>query len=90
MTVAVIITKPKQFQVFNRKNNDMAGLLKTMENEEGSSRETDSLEGIPSELLDGIDVYKSPNPTQLGGELGGIVNLKTRYSCRMFRYASRS
>ncbi|MBM0103712.1 TonB-dependent receptor [Steroidobacter sp. S1-65] len=45
---------------------------------EGNFRETDSLEGIPSELLGGIDVYKSPNAAQLEGGLGGIVNLKTR------------
>lgn len=45
---------------------------------EGNVRETDSLEGIPSELLGGVDVYKSPNASQLEGGLGGIVNLKTR------------
>jgi iron complex outermembrane receptor protein len=45
---------------------------------EGNYRETDSLEGIPSELLGGVDVYKSPNASQLEGGLGGIVNLKTR------------
>ncbi|MBL8270158.1 TonB-dependent receptor [Steroidobacter sp.] len=45
---------------------------------EGNFRETDSLEGIPSELLGGVDVYKSPNAAQLEGGLGGIVNLKTR------------
>jgi iron complex outermembrane receptor protein len=45
---------------------------------EGNFRETDSLEGIPSELLGGVDVYKSPNASQLEGGLGGIVNLKTR------------
>ena len=31
---------------------------------EGNFRETDSLEGIPSELLGGVDVYKSPNAAQ--------------------------
>lgn len=45
---------------------------------EGNTRETDSLEGIPSELLGGVDVYKSPTAAQLEGGLGGIVNLKTR------------
>jgi iron complex outermembrane recepter protein len=45
---------------------------------EGNFRETDSLEGIPSELLGGVDVFKSPNAAQLEGGLGGIVNLKTR------------
>src|SRR5688572_19636405 len=45
---------------------------------EGNERQTDSLEGIPSELLGGVDVYKSPTASQLEGGLGGIVNLKTR------------
>jgi iron complex outermembrane recepter protein len=45
---------------------------------EGNDANVDSLEGIPSELLGGIDVYKSPNPSQSEGGLGGIVNLKTR------------
>ena len=45
---------------------------------EGNVRETDSLEGIPSELLGGIDVYKSPNASQSESGLGGIINLKTR------------
>jgi iron complex outermembrane receptor protein len=45
---------------------------------EGNERETDSLEGIPSELLGGIDVYKSPNASQSESGLGGIINLKTR------------
>ena len=45
---------------------------------EGNFRNTDSLEGIPSELISGIDVYKSPTAAQVEGGLGGIVNLKTR------------
>jgi iron complex outermembrane receptor protein len=45
---------------------------------EGNTREADSLEGIPSELLGGIDVYKSPNASQSESGLGGIINLKTR------------
>lgn len=45
---------------------------------EGQERNTDSLEGVPSELLGGVDVYKSPNPRLLEGGLGGIINLKTR------------
>jgi iron complex outermembrane receptor protein len=45
---------------------------------EGNFRETDSLEGLPSELLGGVDVYKSPTVAQIEGGLGGIVNLKTR------------
>src|SRR4026208_1694220 len=45
---------------------------------EGAVRKADSLEGIPSELLGGIDVYKSPNASQSESGLGGIINLKTR------------
>jgi len=45
---------------------------------EGNVRKADSLEGIPSELLGGIDVYKSPNASQSESGLGGIINLKTR------------
>jgi iron complex outermembrane recepter protein len=45
---------------------------------EGNVRENDSLEGVPSELLGGIDVYKSPNASQSESGLGGIINLKTR------------
>jgi len=45
---------------------------------EGNVRQADSLEGIPSELLGGIDVYKSPNASQSESGLGGIINLKTR------------
>ncbi len=45
---------------------------------EGNVREADSLEGIPSELLGGIDVYKSPNASQSESGLGGVINLKTR------------
>lgn len=45
---------------------------------EGNVRNTDSLEGVPSELLGGIDVYKSPNASQSESGLGGVVNLKTR------------
>jgi len=45
---------------------------------EGNVREADSLEGVPSELLGGIDVFKSPNASQSESGLGGIINLKTR------------
>ncbi len=45
---------------------------------EGNDRQNDSLEGIPSELIGGVDVYKSPNASQIEGGLGGIINLKTR------------
>ena len=45
---------------------------------EGNDRVSDSFEGVPAELLGGVDVYKSPNASQIEGGLGGIVNLKTR------------
>jgi TonB-dependent receptor len=44
----------------------------------GSNTQYNSLEGIPSEELGGIDVYKNPNAAILEGGIGGIVNLKTR------------
>ncbi|AKM08199.1 TonB-dependent receptor [Pelagerythrobacter marensis] len=45
---------------------------------EGNYNRYDSLEGVPSELIGGIEVFKSPNASLLEGGLGGIVNLKTR------------
>lgn len=45
---------------------------------EGNDQRTNSLEGIPSELLGGLDVFKSPTAAQVEGGLGGIVNLRTR------------
>lgn len=45
---------------------------------EGSFNRSDSLEGVPSELIGGVEVYKSPNASLLEGGLGGIVNLNTR------------
>lgn len=45
---------------------------------EGSERFTDSLEGIPAELLGGVDVYKSPNASLVEGGMGGLIDLKTR------------
>ncbi|MFT6609297.1 MAG: TonB-dependent receptor, partial [Qipengyuania sp.] len=45
---------------------------------EGNYNRNDSLEGVPSELIGGIEVFKSPNASLLEGGLGGIVNLKTR------------
>ncbi|PXA89097.1 TonB-dependent receptor, partial [Caulobacter sp. D4A] len=45
---------------------------------EGKTKQTNSLEGIPSELIGGVDVYKSPDASLLEGGLGGVVNLKTR------------
>lgn len=43
-----------------------------------ADRKQDSLEGIPAELLGGVDVYKTPNASLVEGGLGGIINLKTR------------
>lgn len=37
-----------------------------------------SLESIPSELLGGVEVYKTPVASMVEGGLGGVVNLKTR------------
>ena len=45
---------------------------------EGSFTRNDSLEGVPSELIGGVEVFKSPNASLLEGGLGGIINLKTR------------
>lgn len=45
---------------------------------EGGDRFQDSLEGVPAELIGGVDVYKSPKASLIEGGLGGIVNLKTR------------
>lgn len=38
----------------------------------------DSLEGVPSELLGGLEVYKTPRADVVEGGMGGIINLKTR------------
>ncbi|WP_425998159.1 TonB-dependent receptor [Caulobacter sp. DWR1-3-2b1] len=45
---------------------------------EGNNKQTNSLEGIPSDLLAGVDVIKSPRADVIEGGLGGTVNLKTR------------
>lgn len=37
-----------------------------------------SLEGVPSELLGGVEVYKTPTASMIEGGMGGVVNLKTR------------
>jgi TonB-dependent receptor len=62
-------------------NNDifLTGLELYTRNE-GNDRNANaaSLEGIPAELLGGVDVIKAPTATDLEGGLGGIVNLKTR------------
>jgi len=50
---------------------------------EGGDRKQDSLEGIPAELIGGVDVYKSPNASLVEGGLGGMINLKTRSPLQM-------
>ncbi len=45
---------------------------------EGRSEFRDSLEGVPSEVLGGVDVYKSPTASLIEGGVGGVVNLRTR------------
>ncbi|MES3150771.1 TonB-dependent receptor [Sphingomonas faeni] len=37
-----------------------------------------SFEDIPSELLGGVDVYKTPSADLIEGGIGGLINLKTR------------
>ena len=37
-----------------------------------------SLEGVPSELLGGVEVIKSPVASMIEGGIGGAINLKTR------------
>jgi iron complex outermembrane receptor protein len=44
----------------------------------GGNAQYNSLEGIPSEELGRVDVYKSPNAALSEGGLGGIVDLRTR------------
>jgi len=44
----------------------------------GANAQYSSLEGIPSEEIGGIDIFKSPNASLSEGGLGGIINLKTR------------
>lgn len=45
---------------------------------EGRSEFQDSLEGVPSEVLGGVDVYKTPTASLIEGGVGGVVNLRTR------------
>lgn len=47
---------------------------------EGNDRFLDSLESIPSELIGGVDVYKSPSANLVEGAIGGTINLRTRRS----------
>jgi TonB-dependent receptor len=44
----------------------------------GSNAQYQSLEGIPSEEIGGIDVIKNPSAAMTEGGLGGTINLKTR------------
>src|SRR5690349_11231515 len=44
----------------------------------GSNVQYQSLEGIPSEEIGGIDVIKNPTAANREGGLGGIIDLRTR------------
>ncbi len=44
----------------------------------GGNSQYGSLEGVPSEEISGIDVYKNPQASLTEGGIGGIINLKTR------------
>jgi TonB-dependent receptor len=44
----------------------------------GAGAQYGSLEGIPSEEIGGIDVYKNPKASMTEGGLGGTIDLKTR------------
>jgi TonB-dependent receptor len=44
----------------------------------GSNAQYSSMEGIPSEEIGGVDIYKTPNASLTEGGMGGIINLKTR------------
>lgn len=44
----------------------------------GANVQFNSLQGIPSEEIGGIDVYKSPKASITEGGLGGTIDLKTR------------
>ena len=44
----------------------------------GSDAQYNSLEGVPSEEIGGIDVYKNPKASMTEGGLGGTIDLKTR------------
>jgi iron complex outermembrane recepter protein len=43
----------------------------------GANAQYNSLEGIPSDIVGGIDVYKNPNAAMTEGGLGGTINIKT-------------
>ena len=44
----------------------------------GNNAQYASMEGIPSEEIGGVDIYKTPNAGLSEGGMGGIINLKTR------------
>ncbi len=44
----------------------------------GGNSQYSSLEGVPSEEISGIDVYKNPNASITEGGLGGTIDLKSR------------
>ncbi|MGA2952206.1 MAG: TonB-dependent receptor plug domain-containing protein, partial [Caulobacteraceae bacterium] len=44
----------------------------------GAGNQYGSLEGIPSEEISGIDVYKNPDASMTEGGLGGTIDLKLR------------
>jgi iron complex outermembrane receptor protein len=44
----------------------------------GGNAQYGSLEGVPAELVSGIDVYKNPKASMTEGGLGGTIDLKTR------------
>jgi iron complex outermembrane receptor protein len=43
----------------------------------GANSQYASLEGIPSQIIGGIDVYKNPKASMTEGGLGGTIDLKT-------------
>lgn len=53
-------------------------LLNGRETFSAAGTRTLNFEFIPSELLAGVDVYKSPSADQVEGGLGGIINVRTR------------
>jgi iron complex outermembrane recepter protein len=53
-------------------------LLNGRETFTAAGTRTLNFEFIPSELLAGVDVYKTPTAGQLEGGIGGIVNVRTR------------
>ncbi len=44
----------------------------------GANAQYSSMEGIPSEEIGGVDIFKSPNAALTEGGMGGIIDLKTR------------